>query len=118
MMPGMAEDPFAPIMASWKQASETYLSSWTKVLETMAQDPKAEEVSEEAEKTALGAQAAAREMSRQAFEPMVELAGGVPLSEFRRLMDAVHGLHLRLDRIDDQLRELTSEQKKTKRKKA
>lgn len=115
-MRAMAEDPFAPIMASWKQASETYLSTWTKVLESMSQVPQAEEAGEEVEKTALGAQAAAREMSRQAFEPMVELAGGVPLSEFRRLMDAVHGIHLRLDRIDDQLRELTAEQRKKKKR--
>lgn len=116
-MPAMAEDPFAPIMASWKQATDTYISTWQKMLESMSQLPGSSDATEEGEKTALGAQAAAREMSRQAFEPIVELAGGVPLSEFRRLMDAVHGIHLRLDRIDDQLRELTSE-KKSRRKKA
>ena len=31
---------------------------------------------------------------------MVALAGGVPLTEFRRLADAVHTVLLRLDRID------------------
>lgn len=32
--------------------------------------------------------------------------GGVPLSEFRRLADDVHALHLRLDTIDDHLRRM------------
>ncbi len=37
---------------------------------------------------------------------MIEAAGAVPLTEFRRLMDQVHTILLRLDRIDDVLRDL------------
>jgi hypothetical protein len=46
----------------------------------------------------------------------VALAGAVPLSEFRRLMDMVYALHLRMDAMDDQLSELT--ETKRRRKKA
>ncbi len=112
----MADDPFATLMASWKQATDTYLSTWNKTLDSMQKMPSATELGNETEKNTLGAQAAAREVSRQALEPLVQLAGGVPLSEFRRLMDHVHGVHLRLDKIEDQLRLLTADQKKRKKR--
>lgn len=112
----MADDPLATLMASWKQATDTYLSTWNKALDSMSKLPSAAEAGQESEKNSLGAQAAAREVSRQALEPLVQLAGGVPLSEFRRLMDHVHGVHLRLDRIEDQLRLLTVDQKKKKKR--
>ena len=116
MMLPMADDPYATLMASWKQATDTYISTWNKTLESMSDLPRAGEANMEVEKNALGAQAAAREMSRQSFEPLVEMAGGVPLSEFRRLLDHVHGVHLRLDKIDDQLRDLTVEHTKKKKR--
>lgn len=103
-------------MASWKQATDTYLASWTKAFDSMSKLPAATEPGQKSEKNSLGAQAAAREVSRQALEPMVQLAGGVPLSEFRRLMDQVHGIHLRLDKIEDQLRLLTAGQAKKKKR--
>lgn len=112
----MADDPFATLMATWKQATDTYLATWNKTLDSMSQLPGSTELGSESEKNTLGAQAAAREVSRQALEPLVELAGGVPLSEFRRLMDHVHGVHLRLDKIEDQLRLLTADQKKRKKR--
>ena len=49
---------------------------------------------------------------------MVEMAGGVPLSEFRRLMDQMNTVLLRLDRIDDQLTELVVKKRKSRRKKS
>jgi hypothetical protein len=115
----MAEqpEPMAQMMAAWRQATDTYLSAWNRALESMAQMPEAEQATGETSKTMLGSRAAANEVTRQAIEPMIELAGGVTMSEFRRLMDAVHGIHLRMDMIEDQLRSLTAEPKKPKRKK-
>lgn len=113
----MAEEPMAQMMAAWKQATDTYLTAWNKALESMAQMPETEQARLEGAKNLLGSRAAANQLSREAMEPLVELAGGIPISEFRRLMDAVQSLHLRLDLIEDQLRTLSEEPPKKPRKK-
>ncbi len=46
------------------------------------------------------------------------MAGGVPLSEFRRLMDQMNTVLLRLDRIDDQLTELVAKKRRPRKRKS
>jgi hypothetical protein len=48
--------------------------------------------------------------AREAYGPIVEAVGAVPLSEFQRLADQVHTILLRLDRIDDALAALMAAQ--------
>ncbi len=96
-------DPMAQAIAAWKQATQTYLETWQRAFEQTMAVPGVEQAADETQKTALGTRATLNEMSRRVFEPMVELSGGVPLTDFRRLADEVHTLLLRLDRIDDRL---------------
>lgn len=111
----MADDPLAQLMSAWKQATDNYLAAWNSSVERWTKSAAGQATSDEVSKTALGAQSAASEVSRQAFEPLLTLAGAVPLSEFRRLMDMVYALHLRMDQVDDQLRELTETRRRRKK---
>ncbi|MGI8927609.1 MAG: hypothetical protein ACR2HN_13345 [Tepidiformaceae bacterium] len=96
-------DPFAAVLESWKKATDDYLATWSKTFEQLSGNEQAAAAQREATKTFLGAQSAMAGAARQVYGPMVEAAGGVPLGEFRRLMDQVHTILLRLDRIDDAL---------------
>src|SRR5690606_30008465 len=102
----MADDPIASMVAAWKQASDTYIQAWGRAFEAATSSDAGNDALQEMRKTSLGSEATMRALSREAAEPLVMLAGGVPLSEFRRLADQVQTLLLRLDRIDDTLREL------------
>ena len=99
-------DPMADLFAQWKKATDAYMEMWTKAFEQAKQAPGSSEAQREAAATALGAHHATNEVTREAFEPMIALMGGVPLSEFRRLADDVHALHLRMDTVDDRLRRI------------
>lgn len=98
--------PIADLVAGWKKATDEYISTWSQTFAQLQQVPGAEAAQQDALKTFLGAQAAFAEAARQVFGPMVEAAGGVPIAEFRRLMDDVHTVLLRLDRLDDAVAEL------------
>lgn len=56
----------------------------------------------------MAARAAMAKAAREAYGPIVEAVGAVPLVEFQRLQDQVHTILLRLDRIDDALSALLS----------
>ncbi len=98
----------AGLIQSWRQAADAYIAAFGQVTDTLSASPAGERVSRESEKTYLGSRATLAEITRSTYEPLVEMAGGVPLTEFRRLMDLVQGLHLRMDRIDDALAQLKS----------
>ncbi|MBI5949909.1 MAG: hypothetical protein HY875_17365 [Chloroflexi bacterium] len=98
--------PFGDILGAWKKATDDYLATWGKTFEQLTGTDQAAEAQREATKTFLGAQAAMSEQARQVWGPMIEAAGAVPITEFRRLMDQVQTVLLRLDRIDDALRDL------------
>lgn len=98
--------PFGDILGAWKKATGDYLATWGKTFEQLAGPGQAEQARREATKTFLGAQAAIAEQARQVWGPMIEAAGAVPITEFRRLLDQVDTIMLRLDRIDEALRDL------------
>lgn len=98
--------PFGDILGAWKKATDDYLATWGKTFEQLTGTDQAADAQREATKTFLGAQAAMSEQARQVWGPMIEAAGAVPITEFRRLMDQVQTIMLRLDRIDDALRDL------------
>ncbi len=98
--------PFGDILGAWKKATDDYLATWGKTFEQLTGTDQAAQAQREATKTFLGAQAAMAEQARQVWGPMIEAAGAVPITEFRRLMDQVHTILLRLDQIDDALRDL------------
>ncbi len=106
-------DPMAALLQTWKQATDAYMAAFGQAADKAADTPAAEDLQTEAQKTYLGTRTAMGEMTRHAYEPLIEMAGGVPLSEFRRLMDMVYGLHLRLDRVDDALAALSAAQAPT-----
>lgn len=93
----------AEAIAAWKAATQTYLDTWGQAFEQTMAMPGAQEATDEGQKTLIGTRATLNEMTRRVFEPMVELSGGVPLGEFRRMADAIHTVLLRLDAIDDRL---------------
>ena len=94
------------LMSQWKQMSDQFLKSWGQVYEATAGSEEGQAMQGEVEKNYVAARAAMAKASREAFGPIVEAVGAVPLSEFQRLQDQVHTVLLRLDRIDDALAEL------------
>lgn len=115
-------DPMAAMFQTWKQAVDSYLAVVGKMSEQFTESPMGDQATRETGKTYLGSRATLAEMTRTAYEPLVAMAGGVTMSEFRRLMDLVYSLHLRMDRVDDALAELrglppTSEPTDKRRKK-
>lgn len=104
----MANDPLADLMAQWKASSDAALKAWQEGLDRLSSTPAAEEATREFSRTFTGASARMREAREQAAEPLVEMAGGIPISEFRRLMDQVHTVLLRLDGIEDALQRIES----------
>jgi hypothetical protein len=102
----MAQDPFSDMMSAWKKVNDDFLATWGKTFERFAESTEGEAAAQEAQKTYLGMRTAMAEAARNAYGPMIEAVGAVPLSEFQRLADQVHTILLRLDRIDDALRDL------------
>lgn len=102
----MANDPLAELFSQWKSASDAAMKAWQEGLDQLAASPAAEEATREFSRNFTGASARMREASKQAAEPIVEMAGGVPMSEFRRLMDQLHSVLLRLDGIEDALQRI------------
>ncbi len=106
----MEQPGIGDLMAQWKTMSEQFLSSWGKSYESSMSSPEAQAMSGEAEKNYVAARAAMAKAAREAYGPIVEAVGAVPLSEFQRLADQVHTILLRLDRIDDALATLVAAQ--------
>ncbi|MEX0783379.1 MAG: hypothetical protein WD557_12070 [Dehalococcoidia bacterium] len=109
------EDPVAQSVAAWKKMTDEYLAALGKSLEEAKASGVTDSAAQQAERTYLEIQNLMRTASQQAFSPVVEAFGAVPLTEFQRLQDQVHTVLLRLDRIDDALRELR-DRPKTKKK--
>ncbi|MCA9824027.1 MAG: hypothetical protein KC482_00595 [Dehalococcoidia bacterium] len=111
-------DPFSEMMAAWKKTTDDFLKTWNSAVESATGSEESDEAARQARATYLGTQTNLAEARKKVAEPMVEMAGGVPLSEFRRLMDQMNTVLLRLDRIDDQLTELVVKKRKSRRKKS
>ena len=107
---GMAQPGIGDLLNQWKAMSEQFLSSWGKTYESAMETPEGQAMSGETEKTYVAARAAMAKAAREAYGPIVEAVGAVPLSEFQRLADQVHTILLRLDRIDDALATLVAAQ--------
>ena len=116
------QDPVADSIAAWKKMTDEYLATLGKSLEEAKASGVTESAGQQAEKAYLEIQNMMRSASQQAYSPVVEAFGAVPLTEFQRLQDQVHTILLRLDRIDDALRALrdmpAAAPKAKKRKKA
>jgi hypothetical protein len=104
----MANDPLADLMAQWKTTSDNLLKAWQDSIQEMTGSEASEEATREFSRNFTGASARMQEATKQNAEPLVEMAGGVPISEFRRLMDQVHTVLLRLDGIEDALQRIES----------
>ncbi|HMO53823.1 MAG TPA: hypothetical protein PJ994_04900 [Tepidiformaceae bacterium] len=99
----MTQPSIADLMTQWKQMTDTFMSTWGKSVEDIATSPEGQAASKELEKTYVATRANMAKAAREAWGPIVEAAGAVPLAEFQRLADQVHTILLRLDRIDDAL---------------
>lgn len=113
-MLAMTQPSIADLMSQWKQMTDTFMSTWGKSVESMAASPEGQTATGEFEKTYVATRANMAKAAREAWGPIVEAAGAVPLAEFQRLADQVHTILLRLDRIDDALAALAGAQQPTK----
>ena len=102
-MRGMTHPSLADLMNQWKQMTDTFMSTWGESVETFGSSPEGQKATGEFEKTYVATRANMAKAAREAWGPIVEAAGAVPLAEFQRLADQVHTILLRLDRIDDAL---------------
>jgi hypothetical protein len=107
-MRSMTQPPnLTDLMAQWKTLNDQFIASLGKGFDAFLGTPEGQAAADEAGKTYVATRANLAKAARETFGPMVEAAGAVPLAEFQRLMDQVHTILLRLDRIDDALAKLT-----------
>jgi hypothetical protein len=113
----MTQPGIADLMSQWKSMSDQFLKQWGTAYEASTSTPEGQAMSGEFEKNYVAARAAMAKAAREAYGPIVEAVGAVPLVEFQRLQDQIHTILLRLDRIDDALAALASQQPAKPRKK-
>ncbi|MCC7087885.1 MAG: hypothetical protein IT295_01930, partial [Dehalococcoidia bacterium] len=94
------------LMSQWKTLNDQFIASLGKGFDAFLGTAEGQAAADEAGKTYVATRANLARAARETFGPMVEAAGAVPLAEFQRLMDQVHTILLRLDRIDDALAKL------------
>jgi hypothetical protein len=109
----MTQPGIGDLMSQWKSMSDTFLKNWGQVYEATTGSPEGQAMSGEAEKNYVAARAAMAKAAREAYGPIVEAVGAVPLTEFQRLSDQVQLILLRMDRIDDALLALMAGQSST-----
>lgn len=102
----MTQDPTTATLDAFRKATSEFLATWTPVLEEAANGELGQQMARQTEQALVEGRQAVNTLVRTTYEPLIEAAGAVPLSEFRRLADQVHTILLRLDRIDDALRAL------------
>jgi len=103
-------NPMADMLSQWKTVSDAFIAQWGKAFEQTVADPNTEAATQEGQRTYLGVRAAMAEAARNAYGPVIEAVGAVPLTEFQRLADQMQTVLLRLDHIDDQLLEIRARQ--------
>lgn len=106
----MTQPGIADLMSQWKSMSDQFLKQWGQVYEATSSTPEGQAMTGEMEKNYVAARAAMAKAAREAYGPIVEAVGAVPLVEFQRLQDQVHTILLRMDRIDDALATLVAAQ--------
>ena len=106
----MTQPGIADLMNQWKQMSDQFLKNWGDVYEATAGSAEGQAMTGEMEKNYVAARAAMAKAAREAYGPIIEAVGAVPLTEFQRLADQVHTVLLRLDKIDDALATLLAAQ--------
>jgi hypothetical protein len=99
----MSQPGIGDLMSQWKQMSDQFLKSFGQIYDTAANSEEGQAATQEFEKNYVAARATMAKAAREAYGPIIEAAGAVPLSEFQRLQDQVHTILLRMDRIDDAL---------------
>jgi hypothetical protein len=109
MMRAMAgqADPGIPgmddLLVQFKALNDQLLAAWGKTVEAVMASAAGQQASLETERNYVAARAAFARAAREAWGPLIEAAGAVPLSEFQRLADQVQLILDRLDAIDDRL---------------
>ncbi|MGE3073120.1 MAG: hypothetical protein AB7N24_03265 [Dehalococcoidia bacterium] len=106
----MTQPGIGDLMSQWKQMSDQFMKNWGQVYESMAGSAEGQAMSAEMEKNYVAARAAMAKAARDAYGPIIEAVGAVPLSEFQRLSDQVHTIMLRMDKIDDAIQRLVTMQ--------
>lgn len=106
----MTQPGIGDLMTQWKQMSDQFMKNWGQVYESTTSSPEGQALSGEAEKNYVAARAAMAKAARDAYGPIIEAVGAVPLSEFQRLSDQIQTIMLRMDKIDDALQELIAMQ--------
>lgn len=97
----MTQPGIGDLMTQWKVMSDQFLKSWGQSFEAATKSEEGQAATSEVEKNYVAARAAMAKAAREAYGPIIEAVGAVPLAEFQRLMDQVNTILLRLDRIDD-----------------
>jgi hypothetical protein len=106
----MSQPGIGDLMTQWKQMSDQFLKSFGQMYDATAKSEEGQAATQEFEKNYVAARAAMAKAAREAYGPIIEAVGAVPLTEFQRLQDQVHTVLLRLDRIDDALATLLAAQ--------
>ncbi|MGE0599664.1 MAG: hypothetical protein AB7J35_05510 [Dehalococcoidia bacterium] len=106
----MTQPGIGDLMSQWKQMSDQFMKNWGEVYESMAGSAEGQAMSAEMEKNYVAARAAMAKAARDAYGPIIEAVGAVPLTEFQRLSDQVHTIMLRMDKIDDAIQRLIAMQ--------
>ncbi|WBL34786.1 hypothetical protein O0235_08250 [Tepidiforma flava] len=94
------------LLKQFQQLNEQFLSAWGKTYESFMASAAGQEASKETQQAYVATRAALARAAREAWGPLIEAAGAVPLTEFQRLADQVQLLLERLDAVDDRLEEI------------
>ncbi len=98
----------AELLAQFQKMNEQFMAAWGTTLESAMASAAGQEATKEAQQAYVATRAALARAAREAWGPLIEAAGAVPLSEFQRLADQVQLILERLDAIDDRLEEIAA----------
>lgn len=91
------------LLGQFRALNEQLLAAWGQAVEGVMASAAGQRATLETERNYVAARAAFARAAREAWGPLIEAAGAVPLSEFQRLADQVQLILERLDAIDDRL---------------
>ncbi|WP_322817311.1 hypothetical protein [Tepidiforma sp.] len=91
------------LLGQFRALNEQLLAAWGKTVEGVMASAAGQRATLETERNYVAARAAFARAAREAWGPLIEAAGAVPLTEFQRLADQVQLILERLDTVDDRL---------------
>lgn len=108
--PGASVPTPEELLDQFRRLNEQFLATWGQALEGFMASAAGQQATLETERAYVATRAALARAAREAWGPLIEAAGAVPLGEFQRLADQVQLILQRLDAIDDRLDALLTAQ--------